>query len=97
MSDVNKDLAPFAPGDIVQLKSFGPAMTVVSVTDEGVNAIWYDEVDGDLKTRFVPAVALVRIELGAPDDEEDEEDDEDEWREEEARKSRGRKRKAREG
>ena len=94
MSDVKKDLVPFAPGDIVQLKSFGPAMTVVSLTDEGVNAIWYDEIDGDLKTRFVPFVALVKIELDDQDEEDDEDDDEDEWREEAVRKTRGRKKKS---
>ncbi|WP_374306597.1 YodC family protein [Methylocella sp.] len=92
------DVSSFAPGDVVQLKSLGPAMTVVALREDGVEAVWYDEVDGDVKSRVVPAVALVKIDLSILEDDEDEDDDdeeeEDEWREEQpggrSRKKRGR-------
>ena len=97
MDDMKIDVSSFAPGDVVQLKSLGPAMTVVALREDGVEAVWYDEVDGDVKTRVVPAVALVKIDLSILEDDEDdeeEEEEEDEWREEQpkarSRKTRGR-------
>ncbi len=86
MTDIEKEDASIAPGDIVQLKSYGPPMTVVSLDNDGVNAVWYDEVTGDVKTRFLPLIALEKIFIV---DEDDEDDDEDE--DERARKPRGKK------
>ncbi|HWK94858.1 MAG TPA: DUF2158 domain-containing protein [Pseudolabrys sp.] len=64
----------FSAGSIVVLKSGGPAMTVVSADEEGVECIWMSDV-GELSRDVIPAVALEQVEIG--DDEDEEEDDED--------------------
>jgi uncharacterized protein YodC (DUF2158 family) len=64
----------FSAGSIVVLKSGGPAMTVVTADDEGVECIWMSDV-GELSRDVIPAVALEQVEIG--DDEDDEEEDED--------------------
>jgi uncharacterized protein YodC (DUF2158 family) len=43
----------FKPGDIVRLKSGGPAMTVESMGDDGINCVWFDGKRRQAK-RFVP-------------------------------------------
>ena len=63
----------FSAGSIVVLKSGGPAMTVVSADEEGVECIWMSDV-GELSRDIIPAVVLEQVEIG---DDEDEEDDED--------------------
>jgi uncharacterized protein YodC (DUF2158 family) len=60
-------------GSIVQLKSGGPAMTVVSADSAGVHCIWYGEVNDDVKNATIPALALVAV--TASDEEEDDDDD----------------------
>ncbi len=62
----------FSAGSIVVLKSGGPAMTVVSADEEGVECIWMSDV-GELSRDIIPAVVLEQVEIG--DDEEDEEDE----------------------
>jgi uncharacterized protein YodC (DUF2158 family) len=62
----------FKPGDIVQLKSGGRAMTVVTQTKAEVNVIWYAENDDSIRTSSIPTIALSLIEL---DDDEDFEDE----------------------
>ncbi len=59
----------FKKGDIVQLKSGGPAMVVTGSTGEGVSVLWYGEVADDLKTGTVPAFSLVEAEIEEVDDE----------------------------
>lgn len=69
----------FEPGDIVQLKSGSPALTVVSVTGEDVLVLWFAEEEGEFHERSLPAVTLDKLEIADFDDEdEDEEEDEDE-------------------
>lgn len=63
----------FKPGEIVQLKSGGRAMTVVRQNKTDVDVIWYAENDNSIRTSTIPAIALAVIEL---DDDEDFEDDE---------------------
>jgi len=67
----------FEPGDIVQLKSGGPAMTVSGTDADGVRCVWFAEISGDVKTSVIPSICLELIIL---DDEEldDEEIEEDE-------------------
>ncbi len=87
MNETSKEPTTFEPGDVVQLKSFGPAMTVISVDAEGVHVLWYGEADDELKTHVVPAIALEKVTVLDLDDDEDEDEDEDE-----GRKHRGKKR-----
>lgn len=63
----------FKPGEIVQLKSGGRAMTVVKQNTGDVDVIWYAEQDDFIRTSSIPAIALAIIEL---DDDEDFDDDE---------------------
>jgi len=66
----------FPAGSIVVLKSGGPAMTVVSADEAGVECIWMSDV-GELSRDVIPAVALEQVEIGDDEDEDEEEDDED--------------------
>ena len=77
MTDISSGPTTFEPGDIVQLKSFGPAMTVVAVSGAGVEVLWYGEVDDELKTHVIPAIALEKITVLEEEDDEDEDDDDD--------------------
>lgn len=61
----------YSAGNIVVLKSGGPAMTVVAANGEDVECVWIGE-EGDLFRQAIPAVALEAVEV-----EEDDEDDED--------------------
>jgi len=65
----------FNPGDIVQLKSGGPAMTVTAESPEGVHVIWYGESNDEMRTSVIPGVCLEVLVL---DDDEVEDEDEDE-------------------
>ena len=68
----------FAPGDIVQLKSGSPALTVVTASDTEVSVVWYAEEDDTFRTHTLPAIALEKLEIADFDDEdEDEEEDEE--------------------
>lgn len=68
----------YSAGNIVVLKSGGPAMTVVSAKGDEVECIWMTDV-GELARETIPAIALEEVELDeeGDEDEEDEEDDED--------------------
>lgn len=76
----------FEPGDVVMLRSGGPAMTVVEVSDALVSCLWIAEPDEQIRSAQIPAVALAMIERDEDieeddedeDDEDEEEDDEDE-------------------
>jgi len=48
----------FNPGDVVQLKSGGPAMTVDSIIDRGktIECTWFDEKRQLQHAQFSPAV-----------------------------------------
>ncbi len=54
----------FSPGDIVQLKSGGPPMTVTMESPEGVHCIWYGETTEAIRTGVVPAVCLEPLIVG---------------------------------
>jgi uncharacterized protein YodC (DUF2158 family) len=66
----------FQAGEIVQLKSGGPVMTVVSNDDQGVHCLWYGEAADEMRSATIPLVALEAAPL--TDTELDEEEDEDE-------------------
>lgn len=69
----------FAPGDIVQLKSGSPALTVVEASETNVSVVWFAEETADFRTQTLPSVALEKLEIADFDDEDEEEgEDEDE-------------------
>ncbi|HEY8009297.1 MAG TPA: DUF2158 domain-containing protein [Methylocella sp.] len=63
----------FEPGDVVALKSGGPAMTVIGVKEEGVQCLWYADVTDEVKTSVIPAICIEKALTW--EDDEDEEDD----------------------
>lgn len=80
----------FSEGDIVSVKSGGPALTVISVLGEHVTCLYFSDELGEFKEAVIPAFALESIEDGATDDDEDE-DEEEEENEEEDEEAGGRK------
>ena len=58
----------FKKGDIVQLKSGGPAMIVTGQTGESVQCLWYGEIADDLRRGEIPAFCLVEAEIEEVDD-----------------------------
>ncbi len=67
----------FSAGDVVQLKSGGPMMTIGTVNDKDQTAVclWFDEAN--LKRETLPLMALDHSELYTDEDEEELEDDEE--------------------
>jgi uncharacterized protein YodC (DUF2158 family) len=68
----------FKIGDVVQVKSGGPAMTVLAVGDE-VECLWYAEGGEAFRRDTLPAICLepVEFEEAGSEDEDEDEDDED--------------------
>lgn len=66
----------FVPGDIVQLKSGSPALTVVGVDGAEVTVFWYADEVGEFRSHKLPEIALEPLDFS--DFETDEEEDEDE-------------------
>jgi uncharacterized protein YodC (DUF2158 family) len=75
----------FEPGDVVALKSGGPAMTVAGVNEEGLYCLWYGEADDEVKTAVVPAIC---VEKAIAWDDEDEDDDDDDKHKKPSKKKR---------
>ena len=68
----------FAPGEIVQLKSGSPALTVVTASETEVSVVWYAEEDDAFRTHTLPVIALEKLEVADFEDEDEEEAEEDE-------------------
>lgn len=68
----------FEPGEIVQLKSGSPALTVVEVQDQDVKVTWYAEEVGEFRTQTLPSVSLETLDLTEFEIEEEDESEEDE-------------------
>lgn len=63
----------FAVGDIVQLKSGGPLLTVGSLEDKGVvHCVYYSEDVGEFRAHDFPAGVLVHVDIEDADEDEDE-------------------------
>lgn len=58
----------FKTGDIVQLKSGGPAMVVTGAAGDGVTVLWYGEMVDEIKTGTVPAFCLIEAEIEEVDE-----------------------------
>ena len=62
----------YLPGEIVQLKSGGPLMTIVKVEDtKRITCMWYSQNLGEYRTHVFEQAWLDEIEL---DDDEDDDD-----------------------
>lgn len=87
-------MASLEPGDIVQIKSGGPIMTVVSIDEAGAHCLWYSESGEEIRTATIPAVALTALVLSDDEDFEDDDfdDEEEEDDEEDKRRRSGKKR-----
>ncbi len=59
----------FKKGDIVQLKSGGPAMIVTGEAGEGVQVLWYAEMADEIRTATIPAICLVEAEIEEAEEE----------------------------
>jgi uncharacterized protein YodC (DUF2158 family) len=92
MSEISSGPTTFEPGDVVQLKSFGPPMTVVSIEADGVHVVWYGEESDEVKSHVIPAIALEKITVLDDDEDEDEDEDEDDDDDEDEEDHRGRRR-----
>ncbi|ACB93718.1 YodC family protein [Beijerinckia indica] len=68
----------FEAGDIVQLKSGGPAMTVSGSSAEGIHCLWFAEISGEVKSAVIPPICLELIVLDDDEDLDDEEIEDDE-------------------
>lgn len=64
----------FKIGDVVQVKSGGPAMTVVAPGDE-VECLWFSEGTETFRRDKLPATALEPVEFETGDEAEDEDDE----------------------
>ncbi len=64
----------FHAGEVVQLKSGGPAMTVVSADEQGVHCVWYGEVNDEIHSGVIAAVALETVHIEDDEDEDEHED-----------------------
>jgi uncharacterized protein YodC (DUF2158 family) len=75
----------FAQGDTVNVKSGGPALTVLSVDGDQVKCLFFSEELGDFRETVIPAFALEAFdeedddteEVAEADDEEHEDEDGD--------------------
>ncbi|WP_199728308.1 YodC family protein [Achromobacter sp. K91] len=54
----------FQQGDVVQLKSGGPLMTVTSISGNDVSCTWFDEKN-KVNTRSFPAAILEKYDANA--------------------------------
>ncbi|GLI23174.1 uncharacterized protein YodC (DUF2158 family) [Xanthobacter flavus] len=67
----------FAPGDIVQLKSGSPALTVVTASETEISVVWFAEDVSEFRRETLLAVAVEKLEIADFEEEDEEEDDED--------------------
>ena len=67
----------FEPGDVVVLKSGGPAMTVVEVKETGLQCVWYADTNDEVKTAIIPVICVDKASAWEDEDDEDEDEDDD--------------------
>jgi len=60
-------------GELVQLKSGGPVMTIIAIDDAGlVTAMWYAQEAEEFRSQTFPPAVLDDVELDDEDEDEDE-------------------------
>jgi uncharacterized protein YodC (DUF2158 family) len=75
LPNIGENKMALEPGDIVQLKSGGPLMTVVALEKSDVRCIWHSASAEALCSALIPAAALDHIDLADDEDLEDEEEE----------------------
>ncbi len=70
-----KSSTTFEPGQVAQLKSGGPAVTVLKHDGDMVDCLFYSDELGEFKETQLPAIALELLDVEEEDEEEDEEDE----------------------
>lgn len=68
----------FTVGDVVMLKSGGPALTVTEVGGENVTVVWYADSEDNFRTTQLPPETLILFDDEDDLDLDDEEDEDDE-------------------
>jgi uncharacterized protein YodC (DUF2158 family) len=79
----------FEPGEVIALKSGGPALTVLAHEGDMVKAIFFSDEIGEFRETSLPVIAVEHAELdeeeededdaeGSEDEDEEDEDEEDE-------------------
>lgn len=82
------------PGDIVQLKSGGPALTVVGEDGDNIRVLFFSDENGEFREASLPAFALEPVEYeDDPDAAEADLEEEEEEEEDEEEEAKGAKRK----
>ena len=61
----------FSIGDVVMLKSGGPALTITEVSPEGITVVWYADSEDNFRTPLLPPETLILF--------DDEEHNRTEW------------------
>ncbi|MGQ3674470.1 YodC family protein [Xanthobacter sp. TB0139] len=64
----------FEPGEVVQLKSGSPALTVVAVEGSHASVVWYSDDIAEFRTHTIPTIALETLDLTEFDDDDDDDD-----------------------
>jgi uncharacterized protein YodC (DUF2158 family) len=65
----------FSPGDVVILKSGGPALTVLTADEDDAKCLYFSEELGEFKEVRIPIFALEDFESDEQESDEDEDDD----------------------
>jgi uncharacterized protein YodC (DUF2158 family) len=73
----------FEIGAVVQLKSGGPALTVLGQVGDRVHGVFFSDELGEFRETMLPAVALEEVEFEELEEAEEEEEEEDEDEEDE--------------
>jgi uncharacterized protein YodC (DUF2158 family) len=73
-----KSLPAFAVGDVVELKSGGPALTVLGQIGDRVHCVFFSDEIGEFREAILPVVALTEADEDDEDEEEEDGDAEDE-------------------
>ena len=66
----------FTPGDVVTLKSGGPALTVTRLLEAEIEVVWYADAEEVFRKDVLPVVAVTGLELDEDVEEEEDEDEE---------------------
>jgi hypothetical protein len=67
----------YAAGDVIALKSGGPAVTVLSQDGETLKVIFFSDEIGEFREAMLPLVAVEAIDAGDMKDSSGEDEDED--------------------